>query len=417
MRSRQFPASGFQVFSMLSRTARACLARLQPQIETSQTLLKATPVLATKVASITSAHGKPREGMIPPWPYRTKPYRMWHQFLTFESTMKRMDENAKIICVDGNIGVGKTEFSKKLAKELDFWYVPETTDTDVYTLGDFDLRELNKFLPPNARMYDMADFYGGYESMGGKVGGLQVRMYVQRFYKYAEALVHVLNTGQGVVLDRSVWSDLVFAEVLNKMGYISKDALKYYYMIRENSLCELWAPHLTIYLDAPVSTLRERIIKRNKPMEVNSKILNDDFLTNMEKVYKNKFIPQMRKFGEVVEYNWQDYGPEWDILVEEIEQLKLEPDLNEDANKFSDWEINREDDWSFYRRYFNNKVALDRLFSRPFWYDRCPEMFPTGDDAYAILEILDKHPCTQFRPGFRKELGEKEILWNLGIDK
>ena len=39
---------------------------------------------------------------------------------------------------------------------------------------------------------------------------------------------------------------------------------EYYTKYRENSICELFAPHLHVYLDAPVKVLRERINKRNK---------------------------------------------------------------------------------------------------------------------------------------------------------
>ena len=38
--------------------------------------------------------------------------------------------------------------------------------------------------------------------------------------------------------------------------------LPYYYDYRDNSLCELLKPHLTIYLDAPVNVLQQRIKER-----------------------------------------------------------------------------------------------------------------------------------------------------------
>ena len=38
--------------------------------------------------------------------------------------------------------------------------------------------------------------------------------------------------------------------------------LPYYYDYRDNSLCELLKPHLTIYLDAPVNVLKQRIKER-----------------------------------------------------------------------------------------------------------------------------------------------------------
>lgn len=43
-----------------------------------------------------------------------------------------------------------------------------------------------------------------------------------RFSQYIDALAHVFSTGQGVVLDRSPYSDFVFVEAMFKHGYLSK---------------------------------------------------------------------------------------------------------------------------------------------------------------------------------------------------
>lgn len=43
-----------------------------------------------------------------------------------------------------------------------------------------------------------------------------------RYNQYIDALAHVLSTGQGVVLDRCVYSDFVFLEAMFSQGYISK---------------------------------------------------------------------------------------------------------------------------------------------------------------------------------------------------
>lgn len=40
-----------------------------------------------------------------------------------------------------------------------------------------------------------------------------------------DALAHVFSTGQGVVLDRCVYSDFVFLEAMYSHGYISKKGL------------------------------------------------------------------------------------------------------------------------------------------------------------------------------------------------
>lgn len=49
------------------------------------------------------------------------------------------------------------------------------------------------------------------------------RMYIFRYSLYIDAVAEVLNTGKGVVLDRSPFSDFVFVEAMYQQGYLSKE--------------------------------------------------------------------------------------------------------------------------------------------------------------------------------------------------
>lgn len=71
-----------------------------------------------------------------------------------------------------------------------------------------------------------------------------------------DALAHVFSTGQGVVLDRSVFSDYVFVEAMNQANYLSAGAKSVYYDVRKNTIEELFKPHLVIYLDVPVDVIK-----------------------------------------------------------------------------------------------------------------------------------------------------------------
>lgn len=55
--------------------------------------------------------------------YKTKPYGFIQAVL--DKTTKRLDENSKIIVVDGPIASGKSKFAKELADELEMLYLPE----------------------------------------------------------------------------------------------------------------------------------------------------------------------------------------------------------------------------------------------------------------------------------------------------
>lgn len=74
-----------------------------------------------------------------------------------------------------------------------------------------------------------------------------------RFSDYVDGLAHLFSTGQGVIIERSAFSDIVFVEALFKSNLISKQSYKGLIETRANSLPELLKPHLVIYLDVPVN--------------------------------------------------------------------------------------------------------------------------------------------------------------------
>lgn len=43
-----------------------------------------------------------------------------------------------------------------------------------------------------------------------------------KFFRYVDALAHLLNTGEGVVLESSVYSDLAFLEAMCALDYINR---------------------------------------------------------------------------------------------------------------------------------------------------------------------------------------------------
>lgn len=140
------------------------------------------------------------------------------------------------------------------------------------------------------------------------------------FSQYIDALAHVLSTGQGVVLDRSVYSDFVFIEAMHMSNYISKGVRSVYYDIKENSILELLKPHLVIYLDVPVETVKQRIKERNIDYEVNSKALSDKYLHDIDSVYKQKFLKEVSIASELLVYDWSA-GGETEVVVEDIERI------------------------------------------------------------------------------------------------
>lgn len=157
----------------------------------------------------------------------------------------------QIICIEGPIAAGKDKFGRELAKELDMHYIEHANLDQVYINGyGIDLRSFNDELPPGARYVDLGDFIS--KPRDRLTAVFQNYMYQVKFENYIDALAHLFSTGQGVVMNRSVYSDIVFLNTLGREGWISKKAHRVLEEIRANSLRELMRPHLLIYLDVPV---------------------------------------------------------------------------------------------------------------------------------------------------------------------
>ncbi|KAL5007241.1 hypothetical protein ScPMuIL_016047 [Solemya velum] len=367
--------------------------------------------LVTKLhkVNLTSTHGEPDPNRAKPWPYERRPFGMYWQF--FDSTLKRVGENSKVIVVDGNLAVGKSEFAEKIAKEFDLKYFPDIRVDELFEIVEgFDIRELDEQLPENLRTCDLEKFYSTKDPKKAlNIANTQLMLYFKRMMHYVRALEHVLNTGQGVVVERSVFSDIVYADTLKKYGYISKPAYEYYRLIRDNSICELWKPHVFIYLDAPVSHIRDRIKKRAVPYEVQSPVLTDDYLSTVENMYKKQLIPELTHSCEVIKYDVTDL-PQWDMIVEDLETLDLDTPHDDNEEMFKGWYSMREEDWNKYRMLLSSKWQWNNLLSKPLPWD-APELCITGDDIRTFHNIVNEHPAVKYSKGYDPEKYSTLLKW------
>lgn len=224
------------------------------------TILKVTnPVAGKLVACVIQQRGiygrALRESLPKPPPkpkpfdYVNKDYTVWRS--TFDRTSHRLDENSKVVVVEGPIAAGKTQFASMLADDLGMKHFPEANmDLHYIMPNGIDLRIFNSQVPEDTRCFDHEDFCKAPNDR--LAGAYQLLMYNARFGQYIDALTHLLNTGQGVVLERSPFSDFVFMEAMFLQGYISKGVRSVYHEIVQNTITELMKPHLVIYLDMPV---------------------------------------------------------------------------------------------------------------------------------------------------------------------
>lgn len=341
---------------------------------------------------------------VKPWPYETKKFTVLHS--VFDRTVKRFDENTKIILVEGNIGVGKTTFAKKVAEEFELKYVPEPTMDRYYiTPYGFDLRIIDDLMPPAYKACDLKIFYSNPHHPN--VAKYQYKMLMARFSDYIDTLAHVLNTGQGVVLDRSIYSDLVFMEAMHKAGYIRRAARDLYKDIYDKVIAQLMRPHLVVYLDVPVEDVSEKIKARNDPIEVNSKVLTKDYLQTIEDVYKKDILKKLGEHAELLIYDWSHYG-DMDVVIEDIEQIDFEKYGKYDR-KLRDWRREDHWDWSHLRRMYTTRKIRVLMTARIF-RPEVEEVFIPNDERLEYAELMSKVPGMKYEEGYNPDQGDKVLL-------
>ncbi|EDV26224.1 uncharacterized protein TRIADDRAFT_53995 [Trichoplax adhaerens] len=180
---------------------------------------------------------------------------------------------AKIISVEGNIGAGKTTLANNIGEILGYKVFYEPVNQNPY---------LAKF----------------YESPKDYAFKLQLWIYRQRFLIYCNALQHYLSTGQGVILDRSVYSDRVFAKTGNNDGFISSTEYDQYELLRQQLLNRVIPPHLLVYLHVSPTDCLERVRKRGRIYE---KSISTSYLQKLEDEFDN-FVEEMRFFAHIFFY-------------------------------------------------------------------------------------------------------------------
>jgi hypothetical protein len=131
-----------------------------------------------------------------PYDYKNKTYSILGQM--FDSTLKRLGENSLIITVDGNFGAGKSEFAKKLAKDIDFVYAREPDlDTHLFQLSNgFNSKDIiNEYVGDNKRFRidSLEDWHN--EPSFKKAISIQHSFYNIRWMQYRTALLHLMSTG------------------------------------------------------------------------------------------------------------------------------------------------------------------------------------------------------------------------------
>ena len=162
----------------------------------------------------------------------------------------------KHIAITGNIGVGKTTLTAKLAKHYN--WNPQFEDAE-------DNPYLNDF----------------YHDMRRWSFNLQIYFLNSR---YAQ-LIKIKDGDETVVQDRTIYEDAyIFAPNLYEMGLMEQRDFNNYFSLFKSMLSQIDPPDLTIYLQASIPTLVSHIHARGRDYEGSMSL---DYLRNLNDRYEN----------------------------------------------------------------------------------------------------------------------------------
>ena len=200
------------------------------------------------------------------------------------------------IGVSGLIGVGKSTLTTNLAEELD----RRSTTLPLGTAWKavYEPVETNPYLE---------DFYADIERW---TFNMQMFLLAQRFQQHEEVIwdpVHRL--GGGIVQDRTIYEDTIFARMHHEDGLmVGRDWDTY---ISHFSIMRrfLLYPDVIIYLRVPPEIAAERIRERDRKAE---REMPPGYLDRLCDGYE-EFIEEMAQYTVVLTLDWSEYQPIVDV--------------------------------------------------------------------------------------------------------
>jgi len=151
-----------------------------------------------------------------------------------DKLLVKKQSSAKIICIDGNIGSGKTTLGLELAKSLKGHYIKE----------EFEENALLPLFYKNPKKFSLP---------------LEISFLLARFNQLLEALS---KSDKHIVCDYSIYKCLWFAKV-----NLTNKEYKHFQKLFHNLTSQLVQPHIIVYLKTNTTNLRQNIKKRGRVYE------------------------------------------------------------------------------------------------------------------------------------------------------
>lgn len=160
------------------------------------------------------------------------------------------------IIFEGSVGSGKTTLATKISQKLNIKLYEELINPNTYKL--------------------LEDFYADQKRWSF---ALQIHFLNERF-----KMVKDLQNKNNGILDRSIFGDRIFAELLYEDNKMTIEEYTTYKTLLDNMLEHVSNPDILVYIDCDLDTLVERINIRNREMELN---VPKNYWDRLNTKYKN----------------------------------------------------------------------------------------------------------------------------------
>jgi len=181
--------------------------------------------------------------------------------------------NCKHIFIEGNIGAGKTTLINEFVKKKKYFTGYQENIKRWMELG---LLQKSYIDPKNGLL-------------------------IFQLYILFDKLCRIQHDGKNKIIERSGLADrLVFLELAIQNKLISSNDVDIYDDLYKKMLnkFDLYKNAIFIYLDVNPEICYQRLLKRNRNIE--SKIVDIDYLKNIDKFYRNNLIPFLKKKNIII---------------------------------------------------------------------------------------------------------------------
>ena len=191
-----------------------------------------------------------------------------------------------MIIIEGLIGVGKSTLTENMGEALGFKVFKEPVEDNPY-LEDY-------YKDPKRYALEM-----------------QFWLMSRRFQMHQEAIETIWRTGRGVIMDRSIYGDAIFAKQNVTDGNISAAGYDNYMKMRDVMFGFLMVPQLTLFLQASPKTCLERISSRERGCETK---IPASYLEGLDFEYKNLLGELSEKGSHVEVVDWEKFKSTEEVL-------------------------------------------------------------------------------------------------------